>query len=198
MFSDSCGYIFTPPEIIMNALRSVRYKKLSLSRYPTSPRVVQPRPSGSRELLVFSGSIDGVDMLYSSGTTGRPKGIKLGLAMTPVGTPTSLSTLCSMLFGIDKDSIYLSPAPLYHAAPLRFTMTTHRLGGTAIIMEHFDPEEYLRLVAKHKVTHSQLVPTMFVRMLKLDKITRTKYKTSSLKCAIHAAAPCPVEVKRQM
>ena len=74
--------------------------------------------------------------------------------MTPVGTPTSLSTLCSMLFGIDKDSIYLSPAPLYHAAPLRFTMTTHRLGGTAIIMEHFDPEEYLRLVANHKVTHS--------------------------------------------
>lgn len=142
--------------------------------------------------------VDGVDMLYSSGTTGRPKGIKLGLAMTPIGTPTGLSTLCSMLFGIDKDSTYLSPAPLYHAAPLRFTMTTHRLGGTTIIMEHFDAEEYLRIVAKHKVTHSQLVPTMFVRMLKLDESVRTKFDTSSLKCAIHAAAPCPIEVKKKM
>jgi acyl-CoA synthetase (AMP-forming)/AMP-acid ligase II len=103
-----------------------------------------------------------------------------------------------MLFAIDKDSIYLSPAPLYHAAPLRFTMTTHRLGGTAIIMEHFDAEEYLRLIAKHKVTHSQLVPTMFVRMLKLDEKIRRQFDTSSLKCAIHAAAPCPVEVKKKM
>ena len=103
-----------------------------------------------------------------------------------------------MLFAIDKDSIYLSPAPLYHAAPLRFTMTTHRLGGTAIIMEHFDAEEYLRLIAKHKVTHSQLVPTMFVRMLKLDEKTRSQFDTSSLKCAIHAAAPCPIEVKKKM
>ena len=142
--------------------------------------------------------VDGVDMLYSSGTTGRPKGIKLGLAMTPLGTPTSLSGLCSMLFAIDKDAIYLSPAPLYHAAPLRFTMTTHRLGGTAIIMEHFDAEEYLKLIAKHKVTHSQLVPTMFVRMLKLDEKVRRQFDTSSLKCAIHAAAPCPVEVKKKM
>ncbi len=142
--------------------------------------------------------IDGVDMLYSSGTTGRPKGIKLGLAMTPLGTPTGLSTLCSMLFGIDKDSIYLSPAPLYHAAPLRFTMTTHRLGGTTIIMEHFDPETYLQLTERHKVTHSQLVPTMFVRMLKLEDKVRKRFDTSSLRCAIHAAAPCPVEVKKKM
>ncbi len=165
----------------------------TISGYDSYEQAIATAPSTALE-----NRIDGVDMLYSSGTTGRPKGIKLGLAMTPVGTPTSLSTLCSMLFGIDKDSIYLSPAPLYHAAPLRFTMTTHRLGGTAIIMEHFDPEEYLRLIANHKVTHSQLVPTMFVRMLKLDKEMRTKHDTSSLKCAIHAAAPCPVEVKRQM
>ncbi|MFM8776499.1 MAG: AMP-binding protein, partial [Actinomycetota bacterium] len=132
--------------------------------------------------------LDGVDMLYSSGTTGRPKGIKLGLPMTELGSPTSLSMLCSMLFNIDQNTVYLSPAPLYHAAPLRFTMTTHRLGGTTIIMEHFDPTEYLRLVEQHKVTHSQLVPTMFVRMLKLDDTTRDKFDTSSLKCAIHAAA----------
>lgn len=142
--------------------------------------------------------LDGVDMLYSSGTTGRPKGIKLGLPMTELGSPTSLSMLCSMLFNIDPNTVYLSPAPLYHAAPLRFTMTTHRLGGTTIIMEHFDPTEYLRLVEQHKVTHSQLVPTMFVRMLKLDDAIRKKFDTSSLKCAIHAAAPCPIEVKRKI
>ena len=142
--------------------------------------------------------IDGVDMLYSSGTTGRPKGIKLGLAMTQLGTPTGLSILCQMLFAMDNTTTYLSPAPLYHAAPLRFTMTAQRLGGTAIIMEHFDPEEYLKLISKYKVTHSQLVPTMFVRMLKLEDSKRTSHDTSSLRCAIHAAAPCPTEIKQKM
>ena len=142
--------------------------------------------------------VDGVDMLYSSGTTGRPKGINFGLTMTTVGTPTSLSGLCSMLFGFNNDTIYLSPAPLYHAAPLRFNMTTHRLGGTTIVMEQFDPEKYLELIEKYSVTHSQLVPTMFVRMLKLDEAKRTSHDVSSLKCAIHAAAPCPVEVKKKM
>lgn len=142
--------------------------------------------------------VDGIDMLYSSGTTGRPKGVKLGLAMTPLGSPTGLTTLCQMLFAMDDNTTYLSPAPLYHSAPLRFTMTAQRLGGTAIIMEHFDPEEYLKLIARFKVTHSQLVPTMFVRMLKLDDATRINNDTSSLRCAIHAAAPCPIEVKRKM
>jgi acyl-CoA synthetase (AMP-forming)/AMP-acid ligase II len=164
-----------------------------IDKYDSYEQVVDKAPA-----TPIDNRVDGVDMLYSSGTTGRPKGIKLGLSMSPLGSPTSLSALCGMLFGIDKDAIYLSPAPLYHAAPLRFTMTTHRLGGTAIIMEHFDPEEYLRLVQEHKVTHSQLVPTMFVRMLKLDDELRTKYDTSSLKCAIHAAAPCPIEVKKKM
>ena len=142
--------------------------------------------------------VDGVDMLYSSGTTGRPKGVKLGLAMTPLGSPTGLTTLCQMLFAMDDKTMYLSPAPLYHSAPLRFTMTAQRLGGTAIIMEHFDPEEYLKLIARFKVTHSQLVPTMFVRMLKLDDATRINNDTSSLRCAMHAAAPCPIEVKHKM
>ncbi len=142
--------------------------------------------------------IDGVDMLYSSGTTGRPKGIKLGLAMTTLGTPTGLTALCQMFFGMDDTTTYLSPAPLYHAAPLRFTMTAQRLGGTALIMEHFDPEEYLKLISQYGVTHSQLVPTMFVRMLKLEESQRTSHDTSSLRCAIHAAAPCPAEIKRKM
>ena len=100
--------------------------------------------------------------------------------------------------GMNSDSIYLSPAPLYHAAPLRFNMMAIVLGGTSIIMEHFDAEEFLRLVERHKVTQSQLVPTMFVRMLKLPDEVRRRYDVSSLKGAIHAAAPCPVDVKAKM
>lgn len=140
----------------------------------------------------------GADMLYSSGTTGRPKGVKLPLSGLPIEEPGNLLTLVKVLFGADENSIYLSPAPLYHAAPLRWNMSVQRLGGTCIIMEHFDPEEALRLIEKYKVTLSQWVPTMFVRMLKLPEAARTKYKLSSHKGAIHAAAPCPVEVKRKM
>ena len=93
---------------------------------------------------------------------------------------------------------YLSPAPLYHAAPLLGVALTIRMGGTAIIMEHFDPEQFLALVQRHRVTHTQLVPTMFSRMLKLPEAVRRAYDLSSLEVAIHAAAPCPVPVKRAM
>ncbi len=142
--------------------------------------------------------ISGYDMLYSSGTTGRPKGIKAPFLDEPITAVNPLLMLAPKLYGIDGDTLYLSPAPLYHAAPLRFNMTIMRLGGTSLIMEHFDAEEYLRLVQAHRVTHSQLVPTMFVRMLKLPEAVRGKYDVSSLTCAIHAAAPCPVKVKEQM
>ena len=142
--------------------------------------------------------IGGMDMLYSSGTTGKPKGVLGTFQRTELGQPNGVAALSSMLFGVTADSIYLSPAPLYHAAPLRFNLAVHFIGGTSVIMEHFDAEEYLKLIERHKVTHSQLVPTMFVRMLKLPEDVRKRYDTSSLQCAIHAAAPCPVEVKRQM
>jgi long-chain acyl-CoA synthetase len=99
---------------------------------------------------------------------------------------------------MDENTIYLSPAPLYHAAPLRFNMSVMRLGGTSVIMEHFDAEEFLRLVGQYKATHTQLVPTMFVRFLKLPDAVRLKYDVSSLRCAIHAAAPCPIPVKEKM
>ena len=141
---------------------------------------------------------EGTDMLYSSGTTGRPKGIRVELTGDPLGTPNPLLNLAGALYAMNADVIYLSPAPLYHSAPLRFNMTVQRFGGTSIIMEHFDPEAYLALVEKHRATHSQLVPTMFVRMLKLDPAVRTRHDLSSLKVAIHAAAPCPVPVKEQM
>ena len=141
----------------------------------------------------------GYDMLYSSGTTGRPKGIKRPLTEPSILVPNPLlKLLCATMCGMNETSVYLSPAPLYHAAPLRFNMMCGALGGTSIIMESFDAEEFLRLVEKHKVTQSQLVPTMFVRMLKLPDAVRTKYDTSSLKGAVHAAAPCPADIKAKM
>lgn len=142
--------------------------------------------------------VEGLDMLYSSGTTGRPKGVSLGDPSSPIGTAGPLVMLGQFLFGMDSDTVYLSPAPLYHAAPLRFNVVVHRLGGTSIVMEHFDPEHFLRLVEQHRITHSQTVPTMFVRMLKLPESVRNRYDVSSLKCVFHAAAPCPIEVKRGM
>jgi fatty-acyl-CoA synthase/long-chain acyl-CoA synthetase len=141
----------------------------------------------------------GYDMLYSSGTTGRPKGIKRESEHDPIDRPSPfLKVLCADMCGMNSDSIYLSPAPLYHAAPLRFNMMAITLGGTSIIMESFDAEEFLKLVEKHRVTQSQLVPTMFVRMLKLPEEVRRRYDVSSLKGAIHAAAPCPIDVKARM
>jgi long-chain acyl-CoA synthetase len=141
---------------------------------------------------------EGQDMLYSSGTTGRPKGVKAPLPEGPIGSPSGVLVLGQMLYGFDADAVYLSPAPLYHAAPLRFTMAVHRIGGTVVVMEHFDPEQFLALIERHRVTHTQVVPTMFVRMLKLPEEVRTRYDLSSLRAAIHAAAPCPIPVKEQM
>lgn len=140
----------------------------------------------------------GTDMLYSSGTTGRPKGIKHPLTGGAIDEGNPLVMLGQLLYGMDENSIYLSPAPLYHAAPLRWCMTVQRIGGTVIVMDHFDAEESLKLIEKYKVTHSQWVPTMFVRMLKMPEDVRRKYDVSSLKVAIHAAAPCPIPVKEQM
>jgi long-chain acyl-CoA synthetase len=143
-------------------------------------------------------SYAGDDMLYSSGTTGRPKGIMRPLGRFPLGDPDPVTLLCQLAFGFDADTRYLSPAPLYHAAPLRFTRAAQRVGGTVVQMERFDPEDYLRLVEKHRITASQLVPTMFVRLLKLPEEVRRRYDVSSLQTVIHAAAPCPVPVKQQM
>ncbi|KAA0232413.1 MAG: Long-chain-fatty-acid--CoA ligase [Acidimicrobiales bacterium] len=142
--------------------------------------------------------LEGMDMLYSSGTTGRPKGVKVPLPGKALGTPGPLQLLLEGLFGISSDTVYLSPAPLYHAAPLRFCMGIQRAGGTVVVMEHFDPEGALELIERQRVTHSQWVPTMFVRMLKLDPSIRDKYDLSSLRVAVHAAAPCPIPVKEQM
>jgi long-chain acyl-CoA synthetase len=156
---------------------------------------------GREDGASFPDQTAGMVMLYSSGTTGRPKGIRpappedpdpqamvplIGLAVMGAGMPT------------DGSMVYLSPAPLYHAAPIGWCSVVHRLGGTVVMMEKFDPEEALKAIERHKVTDSQWVPTHFVRFLKLDPAVRTRYDLSSHQRALHAAAPCPVPIKREM
>jgi long-chain acyl-CoA synthetase len=140
----------------------------------------------------------GATMLYSSGTTGRPKGV---LRPLPDGVPSEHDPRLlagAAVYGFRDGMVYLSPAPLYHAAPLAFCVLAHRVGGTVVVMERFDPLQALQLIERHRVTHSQWVPTMFVRLLRLSDEERAANDLSSHELAIHAAAPCPVPVKRQM
>src|SRR5260370_9844263 len=142
--------------------------------------------------------LEGHAMMYSSGTTGRPKGIRYVLERTPVGNPAvGLSGFASM-YGLGEDTVYLSPAPLYHSAPLQFCIAVTRLGGTAVILEHFDPEGALAAIERYRVTHAQFVPTMFVRMMKLPAAVRERYDVSSLQLAVNPPAPSPADIKRQM
>jgi long-chain acyl-CoA synthetase len=143
--------------------------------------------------------VAGMDMLYSSGTTGRPKGVTRPFVAMPLETtPGSVAPVLQLLFGATTDSVYLSPAPFYHAAPLRFSMAAQTLGATVVAMEHFDAEQYLALIERYHATVTQVVPTMFVRLLKLDPEVRAKYDVSSMRSVIHAAAPCPIPVKKQI
>lgn len=137
----------------------------------------------------------GAAMLYSSGTTGRPKGILRPLPnMHPGETLPNLAG-AKMMMGFEEGMTYLSPAPLYHSAPQAAVSSVVKLGGTAIIQERFDPQQYLDLIPKYGITNSQVVPTMFSRMLKLPQDVRDAADVSSLKAVVHAAAPCPVQVK---
>ncbi len=140
----------------------------------------------------------GTPMLYSSGTTGRPKGILRPLPENPPSKPLPLFEFLTKLWRYREDMMYLSPAPLYHSAPQAAVSPTIRIGGTVVIMEKFDPMDYLSLIERYKISHSQLVPTMFSRMLKLSDKERATYDLSSLEVAIHAAAPCPPQVKEAM
>ncbi|MEE8473986.1 MAG: acyl-CoA synthetase [Myxococcota bacterium] len=144
----------------------------------------------------FEGSI----MLYSSGTTGRPKGVRRPLAKVPAGDPAANIVTIAMaaMFGMVEDDHYLTPAPLYHAAPLVYTAAQQRIGATSVIMRQFDPEEALRMIDRHNITTSQWVPTHFRRLLRLPQEVKQKYDLSSLRLAVHAAAPCPIPLKEQM
>lgn len=189
-----------------------RYAAVAQAAVAQTPRVERKVALGSvpgfddYETAIASASAQplpaqpcGVDMLYSSGTTGFPKGIKVPRPERDVDEPgDTVTALFGPAIGMDADSVYLSPAPVYHAAPLRFMAMTHRIGATVVMMRRFDAEDALRSIARHGVTHSQWVPTMFIRMLKLDPSVRTSHDVSSLRSAVHAAAPCPVDVKRAM
>ena len=191
---DEIGYIVQDcgAKVVITSAQGSETMKSLLSDAPGAPLyyMVDPPITGFRSweqetaaqpTTPIADEVAGYDMLYSSGTTGRPKGIKREFEGNAIDVPSPfLRLLCEKMCGMNAESIYLSPAPLYHAAPLRFNMMATTLGGTSIIMEHFDAEQFLALVEKYKVTQSQLVPTMFVRMLKLPDEVRSRYDVSTL------------------
>lgn len=192
----------------------------SAALQPVAEHLAEHLPRGLPDLLlVAGGSLDGWlrypecvadqpvtpiddeiegDLLqYSSGTTGRPKGIKRPLPhLPPSEAPGLMTALVS--FWANPDGVYLSPAPLYHTAPSVFSMTFQAAGIPVVVMEKFDAEGALDAIARHRVTHGQFVPVMFTRMLKLPEAVRDSYDLSSLQRVMHAAAPCPIEIKKQM
>ncbi|OBK73952.1 fatty-acid--CoA ligase FadD4 [Mycobacterium sp. 1274761.0] len=139
---------------------------------------------------------DGQLLQYSAGSTGRPKGIRRPLS--PAGAGTKLTTPVFEALGVTTRSVYLSPTPTYHTAPAMWTMAAQAVGATVVMMERFDPEQALQCIERYGVTHAQFVPTMFVKMLRLPNAVRQRYDLSSLQRVVHAAAPCPPAIKRQM
>lgn len=154
----------------------------AVAGFPTTAPLDQPR---------------GDVMLYSSGTTGRPKGIQRKLSGLQIDDPASRSG-SGNFFGLSESAVYLCPAPLYHGAAIQWSASVHASGGTVVVLEKFDTAQMLRVIERDQVTHMQVVPTMFVRLLKLDESLRRSYDLSSLQFVVHAAAPCPVEIKRRM
>ncbi|HET9102836.1 MAG TPA: acyl-CoA synthetase [Solirubrobacteraceae bacterium] len=144
------------------------------------------------------GASEGTDMLYSSGTTGRPKGVKPPLTGLPVGSTLVIADLGKAMTGLDGGDVYLSPAPFYHAAPCKWSLAAVGAGATVVLMTRFDPAGALEAIDRYGVTHSQWVPTHFLRLLRLPEEVRDRHRLSTHRAAIHAAAPCPPEVKRAM
>ncbi|HEY7073326.1 MAG TPA: AMP-binding protein, partial [Acidimicrobiales bacterium] len=202
---DDCGAVAL---VASDAMAEV-VADLDLARIPVRI-AVGDLPGFERYVDVVAGSArlpaaeegEGREMLYSSGTTGRPKGVRKVLPGTPLGDPSAAPVLLGQALaaqgGVGPGAVYLCPAPLYHSAPIVYSMSMQRLGATVVVMERFDPRQCLEVIERHGVTHAQFVPTMFIRMLRLPEAERTRYDLSSLRFAIHAAAPCPVAVKRQM
>ena len=175
---------------------------------PNPPHIYTLDPYGDLPLLKDSydsfecepvtNTLEGSEMLYSSGTTGVPKGVKPTLTGLPLGSTCVIAGLLAKGFGVDQNTVYLSPAPFYHAAPLKWGQGVTALGGTLVVMQKFKPLEALSAIESYGATHSQWVPTMFSRLLALSDAEKNQYNLSSLKMAVHAAAPCPIPVKKAM
>jgi long-chain acyl-CoA synthetase len=202
---DDCGAVALVASEAMTEVVS----GLELSRVPLRVSAVGELPGFERYDDILAGvppepvedECEGRELLYSSGTTGWPKGVRKPLPGTPFGDPSAAPVQVAhglVVHGAGPGTVYLSPAPLYHGAPLAFSMSMHRLGATVVVMERFEPRECLELIERHRVTHAQFVPTMFVRMLRLPREQRERHDLSSLRYAVHAAAPCPVPVKHRM
>jgi long-chain acyl-CoA synthetase len=153
---------------------------------------------GTQSCAPLTNRTDGMALFYSSGTTGVPKAVKADRSGAALGTAEGVTRMATQMFAMTESSVYLSPAPLYHAAPYMYVSAATALGAQVVVMAQFDAEALLAAIEKYRVTHVQLVPTMFVRLLALPSEVRERYDLSSLRCAIHAAAPCPIPIKEAM
>src|SRR6516225_9749686 len=192
---DDCGAV----ALVSSAAMADAIGRLDLSVIPTLVSAAGDLP-GATPPGPLQDEREGREMLYSSGTTGRPKGVRKELPGTAFGDPASAPVIIAKGIGAraSDDTVYLCPAPLYHSAPLVWSMSLQRFGAAVVVMERFDPEECLSLIERYRVTDAQFVPTMFTRMLRLPAEVRDRYDVSSLRVVTHAAAPCPVSIKRQM
>ena len=211
--ADEVAYVVanSQAKVLFSSVAKQQVAEAAAARCPGLDRMLMtgpgPLPTGweSYDAVVAGSPADpikdeslGAAMLYSSGTTGHPKGILRELPTLRPDDPLPVMVFVRGLFGFREGMTYLSPAPLYHSAPQASVSAALRLGSTVIVMEHFDPEQWLALVERYRVTHCQMVPVMFSRLLRLPDEVRARYDTSSLECIVHAAAPCPVHVKRAM
>jgi fatty-acyl-CoA synthase len=200
---ENCGAkMFIGSLALAEIARDVRGKAAGVAHYYMVGGIVDGYESwddaaDAQPIERLEDECNGVPMLYSSGTTGQPKGVFVNEYSRDVNAPTFAAGL-GAVFGFGEETVYLSPAPLYHAAPMHYTMMAIYNGGTIVVMEKFDPELALKLIEEHRVTHSQWVPIMFNRMLKLPQDVRDAYDVSSMQVAIHAAAPCPIDIKERM
>lgn len=180
----------TPPEILKNYKIDPGHLTTPDFAIDFEPWLAQYQP--------YDGPVvpQPMNMIYTSGTTGHPKGVKRN-APTPEQTAAS-DRMRAMIYGLKPGARAMVPGPLYHSAPNAFGLRAGRLGGLLVLMPRFDAEEFLALIERYRIDTIFMVPTMFIRLMKLPEAIRKKYDVSSLRHIIHAAAPCPADVKRAM